>query len=133
MIVVDASSWVDRLVGRMAEPLRERVDAESCAAPPHVDFEVGSVLLRLERRGAIEPGQARRLIDRFSRNPVERVRQPIDATEAVDLVNNASYADAWYIALARRLGCALMTSDAGMKTAAGIHNVQIIDAIPRAE
>lgn len=128
MIVVDASAWVNRLVGRMPHSLRQQLDAESCVSPPHVDFEVGSAVLRMERRGALASGEARRLIDRFSRNPVERVHQAIDATEAVDLLNNASYADAWYLALARRLGCSLMTSDAGMKTAASLHGVRVIDA-----
>lgn len=128
MIVVDASAWVDYLRLALPEAASELIGVEGCFSPPHVDFEVGSGLLRLERRGRLPAGAARELIGDFSRSPLERIWQPIDATEAVDLLNNASYADAWYLALARRLGCSLMTSDADMKTAASMHGVRVIDA-----
>lgn len=127
MIVVDASTWVDHLRVALPKTLRELIGTEACVSPPHVDFEVGSALLRLERRGQLPAGAARELIGVFSRSPLERVWQPVDAVEAFDLLNNATYADGWYIALARRLGCALLTSDAGMKAAAKLHHVRVVD------
>lgn len=127
MIVVDATAWVDRLLGVLSDELSARIRADGCLSPAHVDFEVGSALIRLERRGQLAPGHARVLIDEFSGHPVDRVRQPVDAVQAVDMLGNATYADAWYIALAKRLECHLMTTDGGMKEAAHIHGVDVLD------
>lgn len=129
MIVVDATVWVDRLRGVLPERAAAAIRDEGCASPAHVDFEVGAALIRLERRGDLGKGAARGLIEEFSRHPLERIMQPVDAVRAVDLTNNASYADAWYIALAARLGCRLMTIDGGMKEAARIHNVEVFDEV----
>lgn len=127
MIVVDASSWLDALRGKLPPGMLELLEDGACASPPHVDFEVGNAAIRLERRGVLESGKARDLIEAFSRNPVERIFQPIDAVYAVELLDNATFADAWYIALAKRLSCPLMTTDAGMKTAARMHHIRVID------
>lgn len=127
MIVVDASVWVDKLRGVLPESLSEVILGDGCASPPHVDFEVGSALVRLERRGDLPHGHARELVRAFSRHPVERVSQPEDAVHAVDVLDNSTYADAWYIALAKRLGCSIVTTDAGMTVAARIHGVPVID------
>lgn len=65
----------------------------------------------------------------FTTHPVERIREPIDAQTAVGLIDNATYADAWYIALAQRLGYPLMTLDDGMQKAARIHGVELVGAV----
>lgn len=127
MIVVDATVWVDTLLGVLPEDLAARIRSTGCVSPAHVDFEVGSALIRLERRGILKGGHARTLIEAFSVHPVERVRQAVDAVHAVDMLDNATYADAWYIALAKRLGCDLMTTDAGLRDAARLHGVNVID------
>lgn len=127
MIVIDATVWVDNLRGALPDALAEGIRAGGCVSPAHVDFEVGSALIRLERRGDLKTGHARVLIEQFSRHPVERVRQPVDAVQAVDILDNSTYADAWYIALAKRLGCSLMTTDSGMKESARIQSVSVID------
>ncbi|MFC4125636.1 type II toxin-antitoxin system VapC family toxin [Nocardia rhizosphaerae] len=128
MIVVDATVWVDLLRGHLPSTYADRIGIAGCIAPPHVDFEVGSALIRLERRGDLEPGQAAVLIAAFSSHPVERVREPEDATEALTVLNNATYADAWYVAMAKRREYALMTLDEGMKEAARIHGVDLVGA-----
>lgn len=128
MIVVDATVWVDILRGALPDALAERVRAGGCLSPAHVDFEVGSALIRLERRGDLKHGHARALIEQFSHHPVERIRQPADATNAVDILDNSTYADAWYIALAKRLECGLITTDNGMKESARIQGVEVIDS-----
>lgn len=128
MIVVDATIWVDKLRGLLSDDLSEVIRAEGCVSPAHVDFGVGSALIRLERRGELKQGQATVLIEAFSEHPVERVRQPADAVRAAALLDHATYADAWYLALAERLGCPLLTTDAGMRAAARIHDIPVIEA-----
>jgi predicted nucleic acid-binding protein len=44
------------------------------------------------------------------------------------LIDNVTYADAWYIALAQRLAYPLMTLDDGMQKAARIHGVEVVGA-----
>lgn len=131
MIVVDASAWVDKLRGCLSDGMSQTLRVTACASPPHVDHEVGSALLRLQRRGEVRAGEARTLIEKFSANPVERIRQPIDAVDATEILDNSTYSDAWYIALAKRLGCPLMTTDNGMRTAARIHGVRVVDEAGR--
>lgn len=128
MIVVDATVWVDRLLGVLPDDLSSQIRDEGAISPPHVDFEVGGALLRLERRGKLSRGAARELIAAFSVHPVERVRHSADAVGAAVLMDNATYADAWYIAMAQRLGLGIMTLDGGMKEAARIHGIDVIGA-----
>ncbi|MGW4070737.1 type II toxin-antitoxin system VapC family toxin [Nocardia grenadensis] len=128
MIVVDASVWVDLLRGVLPPGYADRIRIAGCVSPPHVDFEVGSALIRLARRGELEFEQANALIGAFSRHPVERIREPIDSVAAVELIDDSTYADAWYIALARRLAYPLMTLDEGMQEAARIHGVEVVGA-----
>ncbi|MFR9751828.1 type II toxin-antitoxin system VapC family toxin [Nocardia sp. 004] len=128
MIVVDASVWVDLLRGALPPGYADRIRTAGCVSPPHVDFEVGSALIRLARRGELEFDQARALIAAFSNHPVERIREPVDSVAAMGLIDNATYADAWYIALAQRLAYPLMTMDDGMQKTARIHGVEVVGA-----
>lgn len=75
----------------------------------------------------LTPGGARLLIEQFSRHPVERIGQAQDVVRATGLLDNASYADALYLALAERLNCPLLTSDAGMKAAARAASIAVVD------
>ncbi|WP_280402160.1 type II toxin-antitoxin system VapC family toxin [Nocardia carnea] len=126
MIVVDATVWVDLLRGALPPGYAERIRIAGCVAPLHVDFEVGSALIRLARRGELEFDQARALIAAFSTHPVERVRDPAVSVGAVALIDNSTYADAWYIALAQRLSYPLMTLDDGMQKAARMPDVEVV-------
>lgn len=128
MIVVDASVWVDLLRDVLPPGYADRIRIAGCVSPPHVDFEVGSALIRLARRGELDIDQARSLIAVFSTHPVKRVREPVDSVTAVGLIDNATYADAWYIALAQRLGYPLMTLDDGMRKAAQIRGIEVVEA-----
>jgi predicted nucleic acid-binding protein len=128
VIVVDASVWVDLLRGVLPPGYADRIRIAGCVSPPHVDFEVGSALIRLARRGELEFDQAHALIGAFSNHPVERIREPVDSIASVRLVDNTTYADAWYIALAQRLAYPLMTLDDGMQKAARIHGVEVVGA-----
>jgi hypothetical protein len=42
------------------------------------------------------------------------------------LIDNSTYADAWYIALAQRLAYPPMTLDEGMQKAARTHGVEVV-------
>lgn len=118
MIVVDASTWVDHLLRSLPPEYRDQLVHQESASPPHVDFEVGSALLRLERRAIVPEGAARALIEAFSGMPIRRPRVNDDQVRALDLMDNSTYADALYIGLALRLSCPLMTSDHGMAESA---------------
>jgi predicted nucleic acid-binding protein len=125
MIVVDATIWVDLLRGTLPEHLVETIASQSCVSPPHVDFEVGSALLRAESRGLVPAGRTADLVAAFSTVPMERPRHPDDPVRALSFVDNASYADALYLAMAARLGCPLMTLDTGLADAAATYHVPV--------
>jgi predicted nucleic acid-binding protein len=88
---------------------------------------VGAALVRAERREVVPAGQAVELVRAFSTVPVERHWHPSDPVEALALVNTTTYADAWYLAMAARLGCAVMTLGASMAAAAAMHGIPIAD------
>jgi predicted nucleic acid-binding protein len=125
VIVVDATIWVDLLRGTLPEHLVETIASQSCVSPPHVDFEVGSALLRAQRRGLMPAGRAADLVSAFSTMPMERARHPADPVHALSFLGNASYADALYLAMAARLGCPLLTSDKGMADSAAINDIPL--------
>jgi predicted nucleic acid-binding protein len=125
MIVVDATVWVDLLRGTLPEHLIETVASQSCVSPPHVDFEVGSALLRAQRRELLPAGRAAELVSAFSTMPMERPRHPADPMRAISFLDNASYADALYLAMAARLNCELMTLDKGLAAAAAINDIPV--------
>jgi predicted nucleic acid-binding protein len=125
MIVVDATVWVDLLRGMLPEHLVETIASQSCVSPPHVDFEVGSALLRAQRRGILPAGRAADLVSAFSTMPMARVRHPADPVHALSFLGNTSYADALYLATAARLGCPLLTLDKDLADAAAIHDVPV--------
>lgn len=126
MIVVDASTWVDYLAGRLANHHRLMILQDEPVSPPHVDFEVGSALLRLERRGVLMAGSARALTREFAQMPFLRERDPLDQVSAFEMMHNATYADALYLALAERQDCPVLTSDAGMAECARIAGVDVV-------
>lgn len=58
--------------------------------------------------------------------PFRREYHPDDVATAFAMLDNATYADALYVAVARRLGCSLMTSDSGMAECVRIVGVDVI-------
>jgi predicted nucleic acid-binding protein len=130
VIVADANAWVNYLIGALDEVhVLQLLNTESVTGPPHVDFEVGSALIRHERHGLLGEVPARDLMEAFTAMPFDRIRHADDLTAAFDLLNNATYADAIYVAMAKRLSCPIMTGDKGMIECARIAAVDIIDTI----
>jgi predicted nucleic acid-binding protein len=126
VIVVDATVWVDMLRGALDPEVRRVLLDDFCVSPPHVDFEVGSALLRGERRDVLPEGAAARLVGAFVSVPCRREYDATDPVRALRFRDNATYADAWYLAMASRLSCAVVTLDTGMAAAASLHDIDVI-------
>ncbi|MGF1647143.1 MAG: type II toxin-antitoxin system VapC family toxin [Kineosporiaceae bacterium] len=126
MIVVDATVWVDLLLGDLPAAAADLLLGDLCISPPHVDFEVGSALVRAERRDAVSAGSADRLIRAFTSTPCRREYDATDPVRALRFRDNATYADAWYLAMASRLACPVVTTDSGMSAAADAHGVEVV-------
>lgn len=125
MIVVDAHTWVERLTMTLSDDHRGLL-AGDVVSPAHTDFEVGSALLRMSRKGVltVSPWD---LIRAHQAMPFDRVHHHGDLVEAQAFADNARYADAIYLAMAKRLDCPVMSGDGNMIDAARIASVKCID------
>jgi predicted nucleic acid-binding protein len=114
--VVDASAVIDLLVrSDVGERVRRRLadDTEATLVTvAHLDAEVFSGLSRLHRAGELASGEVEELLRRLARLDVRRV--PIDRAlleAAWRMRDNVAARDALYVAAARGLGSALLTTD----------------------
>lgn len=110
--VVDASLIVDRLAGTV----RDSNDGPA-HAPVHVDVEVLSAIGRLVRAGSMTEERATSLLAKLAESPIHRRELPDLVLDAWDLRHGISLRDAWYAALADRLGIPLLTTDARLAAA----------------
>ncbi len=108
MIVLDASAWVDVLTAglRADEHLRDGV-----TVPPHFDAEVVGTIRALSQRSLLDQFQADQAVHRHLAAPFTRVFEDADVVAAWQCRESMSFTDAWYAALARRLGITWVTSD----------------------
>ena len=114
--VVDASAAIDLLVRSDAgERVRQRLadDADATLiSVAHLDAEAFSGLARLQRAGELTATEVGELLSRLARLDVRRV--PISGAllaAAWRMRDNIAARDALYVAAARDLGCALLTTD----------------------
>jgi predicted nucleic acid-binding protein len=114
--VVDASAAIDLLVRSDAgERVRRRLtdDADATLVTvAHLDAEVFSGLARLHRAGELTAGEVDELLRRLT--TLDMRRMPITGTlldAAWRMRDNIAARDALYVAAARDLGCALLTTD----------------------
>lgn len=114
--VVDASAAIDLLVRSDAgERVRQRLadDADATLiSVAHLDAEAFSGLARLQRAGVLTVTEVGELLSRLARLDVRRV--PISGAlldAAWRMRDNIAARDALYVAAARDLGCALLTTD----------------------
>lgn len=123
--MLDASAAIDAL---LADRGLARILARDPVAPPLLWSETLSVLHRGAWRGAFGEGVARDALARFLDAPIERRAPRRLYAEAWTIATQLGWAktyDAEYLALARLLGCRLVTIDLGLRRAAG-HLVEIV-------
>lgn len=111
-LVVDASALVETLLRSPAAPeVDDALLTSDPVAPDVLDAEVLTTLFKLERRQAIDSWVATQAMEALRTAPVDRIPVPLLAPLAFSLRTRLSAVDALYVALARRLGCPLLTAD----------------------
>lgn len=112
--VVDASALAFALTGRSpaAAELRAKLRTAECHAPHLVDAELGNVLRRLVREGAVTEAQARTGL-LAAKDVIDYRYAHIGGLAALawSLHANLTFYDALYVALAARLDVPLVTGD----------------------
>jgi predicted nucleic acid-binding protein len=111
-VVVDASALVELLLqSERAPAVLQAVGRTEMVAPDGINPEVLSALRRLERIGELSAGRARQAIDDLLDAAVRRLPTLPLLPDAWMLRANVTSYDACYVALARNLGCPLITGD----------------------
>lgn len=93
---------------------------ERLVAPPFMWAEARSSLHEAVWRGELDPDEGRRALRRLQRGPVKAEAHPELGEEAWRLADELGFAktyDAEYLALAKLLGCRLVTLDARLRRA----------------
>ncbi len=112
MIVIDASALVEVLLQTSRAPAVERcIAGQELVAPDALDVEVLRALRGIERGGRATPTHVAGAIVLLDELPVDRVAVSGLHTELWALRHALSMYDAAYVAVAQRLGCALLTLD----------------------
>jgi predicted nucleic acid-binding protein len=111
-VVVDASALVELLAqGDRAPAVLQAVGTTDMVAPDAVNVEVLSALRRLERTGKLSAGRAAQAVDDLLDAPLQRFSTLPLLPTAWALRATVTSSDACYVALARDLGCPLVTGD----------------------
>jgi len=122
MIVLDASAMVDWLLQTSSgQRIEERIFSrnESLHAPHLLDLEVAQVLRRLAHQGVISEQRADEAIRDLLDLRLTRYPHLVFLPRIWQLRHNLSAYDAAYVALAEKLGAALVTRDARLSSAWG--------------
>jgi predicted nucleic acid-binding protein len=122
VIVLDASAVVDWLLQTPAGLRIERriySNNESLHAPELLDLEVAQVLRRLVREGAVSAHRAGQMIQDLLDLRLTRYPHLVLLPRIWQLRNNLSAYDAAYVALAERLGGALVSRHARLGSSSG--------------
>ncbi|MGB3184233.1 MAG: type II toxin-antitoxin system VapC family toxin [Ornithinimicrobium sp.] len=121
VIVLDASAWVDVLVGGSSAQAFD----DAIVVPPHFDAEVIGPLRGLVQRGTLPLAKAERAVDRHLRAPFDRNFDPDDIQPAWRWREFMSFTDAWYAVLARRLRVTWVTANPRAAATAGLLGVEV--------
>lgn len=122
-VVVDASAVVRALTETTddARRLAHRITSATCHAPQLIDAEVGHVLRRLERAGAVSDEEARIALGALPH--LISHRYPHTGRFAIlswELRHAVTFYDGLYVALAATLDVPLITIDAKLAKAPGL-------------
>jgi predicted nucleic acid-binding protein len=119
--VVDASVVVDLLVGHpRAVNVRAALEGVDGVAPALLDAEVVNAITRYVRRDEMSEQRARQALELLAVSDIERFPIAPLVLDAWALRHNVSSYDAFYVALARALGCPLVTCDRKLASAPGL-------------
>lgn len=123
MIVVDASVIVSGLAddGVDGDLVRARLRGERLAAPSVIDLEVVSAWRRLVTTGALDERRAGLALADLRALRLQRAPHVALLTRCWELRENLTVYDAAYVALAEFLGSTLLTADARLAGAPGVH------------
>ena len=111
-VVIDASALVELVLHTTRAPaVDQAIGATDMVAPDVVNLEVLSTLRRLERTGKLSTQRANQAVDDLVNAAVRRFATLPLLPAAWTLRANVTASDACYVALARDLGCALVTGD----------------------
>jgi predicted nucleic acid-binding protein len=123
VIVVDASVLVVALAddGLDGDRARQRLRGEDLAAPELIDLEVLSVLRGLGAGAGLEDRRGQLALGDLIDLPLRRAPHAPLLVRCWDLRANLTVYDAAYVALAEALDCTLLTADAKLARAPGIH------------
>jgi predicted nucleic acid-binding protein len=119
VIVVDASAALSALLN--AGPARRALGSEQLHAPHLVDLEVASGLRRRVAAQQLVADAGWIVLDTWRRLGVTRYPVYSLLDRVWELRDNLSAYDASYVALAELLDCDLLTADARLSQAPGIH------------
>jgi len=113
LLVTDAGAWVRALFDEGPEgPVRERLRRKAYGdAPALIDLEFLSAARGLVARKLVTRAAAEESIESFLKAPIDRHSHVPLAWRAWELRANLTPYDAAYVALAERLGAALLTAD----------------------
>jgi len=123
VIVLDASAALDWLLQTAAgQRIEQRIYShrESLHAPHLLDLEVGQVLRRLVREGAVSAHRAEQAIEDLLDLRIARYPHFVLLPRIWQLRHNLSAYDAAYVALAENLGARLLTRDARLASVSGL-------------
>lgn len=107
MIVLDASAWVEMLLGTAHLP----DPSEEITVPPHFDTECLGTIRGLQQRGVLSAAETELAVELHLGLHPERSRDEADIRRAWAWREDLSFADGWYAALAQRLDGVLVTAD----------------------
>lgn len=107
--------------GSLGAQARAALRAEPVLIVPAIfDVEVTSALRGLVLRGAVTVGRAGAARERLRRTKKVRYPFPPFSDRIWELRDNVTAYDAWYLALAERLGTTLLTTDTRLVAVPGV-------------
>jgi predicted nucleic acid-binding protein len=122
VIVLDASAAIDWLLQTsVGQRIEERIYSlnESLHAPHLLDLEIGQVLRRLVREGAVSAHRADQAIEDLLDLRITRYPHFVLLPRIWQLRHNLSAYDAAYVVLSEKLGARLLTRDGRLASAPG--------------
>lgn len=112
LVVLDASAWVDVLLGEpRGERVARRISDHTLHAPAHVDLEMLSALARMQGSGRLSAVAADQRLLEAQLTPITRHPLADLAGGAFSRRESLRISDAFYVELAVRLDARLVTTD----------------------